>query len=184
MRKKAAVFLDRDGTIIEDRGHLKSPDEAHVFDDTIESLRLLACRFELFIVTHQPGVSRGLLTMDEVNRVNAFILDILDTNGISIREVYVCPHERSEGCRCIKPQPYFLMLAANDYTIDLERSYAIGDHPHDVELARNAGATGIYVQTGHGEKHLGDLRNDAVVTEGIGEAARYVIDDYHRRFEH
>lgn len=104
---RPAVFLDRDGTIIEDRGHLRTIDEVHLFPDTIHSLRQLARHFELFIVTHQPGVSRGLVSMDEVDVINNHVCDILSANVITIRETYVCPHDHSENCRCIKPLPFF-----------------------------------------------------------------------------
>jgi len=175
--RKAAVFLDRDGTIIEDRGHLRSINDVHFYPDSICSLQQLAEKFELFIVTHQPGVSRGLLSIDEVNNVNLHIFSVLRANSISIRETYVCPHERSERCCCIKPLPYFLLQASDNYAIDLERSYVIGDHPHDVELACNVGAEGIYVLTGHGEKHRNLLPKDTKVTKNIKEAAQYIIKD-------
>jgi D-glycero-D-manno-heptose 1,7-bisphosphate phosphatase len=172
---KPAVFLDRDGTIIEDRGHLSSIGEVIFFPETIVSLQNIQKQFELFIVTHQPGVSRGLLTMNDVDKVNSYIVKVLREHGISIRETYVCPHERSERCGCIKPMPYFLHQAANNYAIDLERSYVIGDHPHDVELARNAGANGIYVLTGHGEKHYDQLSQDSIVLKNIEKAAQYIM---------
>lgn len=85
--------------------------------------------------------------------------------------VYVCPHARGDGCACIKPNPYFLHEAARAYAIDLRRSYVIGDHPHDVVLARNAGAQGIYVLSGHGRRHLDGIPAGTVVVEGIREAA-------------
>ena len=175
---KPAVFLDRDGTIIEDRGHLRSISDVYFYPDTIWSLQKLNKIFELFIVTHQPGVSRGLLSLNEVNNVNLYVFDVLKANGISIRETYVCPHERSERCYCVKPLPYFLLQAVDDYAIDLERSYVIGDHPHDVELARNVGAEGIYVLTGHGEKHRNLLLKDTKVAKNIKEAAQYIVNDH------
>ena len=175
---KPAVFLDRDGTIIEDRGHLSSIGEVLLYPETIMSLQKIQKQFELFIVTHQPGVSRGLLTMNDVDKVNSYVFDVLRANSISIRETYVCPHERSERCCCIKPLPYFLLHATDNYSIDLERSYVIGDHPHDVELARNAGAKGIYVLTGHGEKHCDQIQKDTIILKNIKEAAQYIVNDH------
>jgi D-glycero-D-manno-heptose 1,7-bisphosphate phosphatase len=173
--KKSAVFLDRDGTIIEDRGHLRTIDEVRLFPDTVPSLRQLAGHFELFIVTHQPGVSRGIVTMNEVNAINSHVSGILSAGGITIRETFVCPHDHSDNCRCIKPLPYFLLLAADKYGLDLTRSFVIGDHPHDVELAVNAGAQGIYVLTGHGAKHRHELPDGTLVMSGIGEAVQYIL---------
>lgn len=169
--RRQAVFLDRDGTIIEDRGHLRSPDEAVFFRDTVPALQLLRRNFLLFIVTNQPGIAEGVLSPPEVEAVNRAIVEHLARFGIRIEQVYYCPHKRSDGCGCIKPKPYFLHLAAKEFGIDLKRSFVIGDHPHDVETAKNVGATGIYVLTGHGAKHREQLPPDAAVTDGIWQAA-------------
>ncbi len=171
----AAVFLDRDGTIIEDRGHLRDPDEVVFFPDTFESLRKLQRRLLLFVVTNQPGVAKGLITRSDVDRVNAHVIGALAEQGIEIRELYVCPHGRSEQCLCMKPKPYFLREAADRYGIDLSASFTVGDHPHDVQLAANAGAAGIYVLTGHGLKHLAELPDDTQIASGIGEAAEMIL---------
>lgn len=171
-----AVFLDRDGTLIEDRGHLRDPGEVAFFSDTVPALQQLQQRAALFIVTHQPGIARGLITAEEAHGVNRHVTDVLARSGVTIREVYCCPHDRSEGCPCVKPNPYHLHQAARDHDIDLQRSFVLGDHPHDVELARQAGATGLYLLTGHGRKHREELRDGAIVVSGIGEAARFIIE--------
>ena len=170
-----AVFLDRDGTIIEDRGVLAEPSDVVFYPDTVDALRRLQDRFLLFLVTNQPGVARGAITLDNVNRVNAQVLSYLAEHGVTITAVYVCPHERSDGCSCIKPTPYFLRKAAAEYAIDLSRSFTVGDHPHDVEFARSVGARGVYVRTGHGPKHLADLPPGEIVTSGISEAADWIL---------
>jgi L-threonylcarbamoyladenylate synthase len=168
---KQAVFLDRDGTLIEDRGHLHDPSEVVFFPDTIPALRLLQEKFVLFIVTNQPGVAEGILDPSELDSVNQAVVERFAQFGIFIKEVYCCLHKRSDGCECIKPNPHYLRMASSKYDIDLRCSFVIGDHPHDVELARNAGATGIYVLTGHGRKHQGELLGDEVVTAGLWDAA-------------
>jgi D-glycero-D-manno-heptose 1,7-bisphosphate phosphatase len=170
-----AVFLDRDGTIIEDCGDLSDPSQVVFFSDTFESLRRLSERFSLFVVTNQPGVAKGTITLQDVDRVNAHVVSCLERQGIRIAATYVCPHERASGCRCIKPNPYFLRKAEHDFGIDLTRSFVIGDHPHDVELAVRAGATGIYVLSGHGMKHQAELPEQTVVTQGIGEATEQIL---------
>jgi D-glycero-D-manno-heptose 1,7-bisphosphate phosphatase len=172
---RPAVFLDRDGTIIEDRGHLADPAEVVFYPDTVDALQRLQERFLLFVVTHQPWVARGILTLEQVNRVNARVVSYLAEHGVTITAVYVCPHERSDGCSCIKPNPYFLHKAAADYRVDLPRSFTVGDHPHDVEFARSVGARGVYVRTGHGSKHLAELRPDEIVVAGIGAAADWIL---------
>ena len=172
---RPAVFLDRDGTLIEDRGHLSKVSEVVFYPDAIEALQRLQEHFLLFLVTNQSGVARGVITMESVSQVNARVTSHLAEHGVTITDVYVCPHQRSDGCSCIKPNPHFLHKAAAEHNVDLRRSFTIGDHPHDVELARAAGARGVYVRTGHGDKHVAELSPDEIVVAGIGEAADRIL---------
>ncbi len=172
---RPAVFLDRDGTLIEDRGCLRSPHEAVFFAGTVSALRRLQPHFRLFIATNQSGVGKGELTLDEANQVNSHVVQWLRGQGVEIDAVYCCPHQRADNCACIKPKPFFLEQAAREHRLDLRRSFVIGDHPHDVEFARNAGATGIYVLTGHGRKHRAELRGDNNVVAGIASAAEWIL---------
>ena len=173
---RPAVFLDRDGTIIEDCGDLSHPQQVQFFPDTVASLRRLADHFSLFIVTNQSGVAKGTITIDDVKRVNTCVEEHLAANGITIAATYVCPHGRSAGCRCIKPKPYFLKDAERAFAIDLGCSFTIGDHPHDVELATGMGATGIYVLSGHGAKHRADLSAPTIIVDGIREATDTILE--------
>ena len=170
-----AVFLDRDGTLIEDRGHLREPSDVVFFPHTAKALKSLGVHYQLFIVTHQPGVAKGLISPDDVLRVNNHIVTVLAEAGVRIGDVYCCFHLPSDNCPCIKPKPYFLLKAAEDYSLDLQRSFVIGDHPHDVALASNAGACGIYVLSGHGAKHRAELPAKTVVLPGILEAAMWIL---------
>jgi len=171
-----AVFLDRDGTIIEDRGYLSDSSQVVFFKDTVSSLRRLSEHFALFIVTNESGVAKGLITMQDVENVNNYIVSYLARHGIQLQESYVCPHASVSACRCIKPNPYFLKKAERDFGIDLGRSFVIGDHPHDVELAKNAGADAIYLLSGHGMKHRDEIAEDTVVAEGIGKATEVILE--------
>src|SRR4030043_179747 len=173
--KNAAIFLDRDGTIIEDAGHLKDPSDVVCFPETFEALRKLQDYFLLFIVTNQTGIAEGKITRKDANRVNSSIVHAFSEKGIKIQDVYTCPHRRLDNCRCIKPKPYFLKRAANLHNLDLERSFTIGDHPHDIQLAKNAGARGIYVLTAHAQNHLAELPCDTEVATGIMEATEKII---------
>lgn len=172
---RPAVFLDRDGTIIDDLGYLSRPEQVIFFSDTITSLLRLQEHYELFIVTNQSGVAKGLVSMEDVECVNAYILSHLSEAGVRIVETYVCPHNRGDGCLCMKPKPYFLIKARKEHFIDLERSFVIGDHPHDVDFALSVGARGIYVLSGHGEKHRKELSEGVLIADGIGEAAELIL---------
>jgi len=172
--KNAAIFLDRDGTLIEDVGHLKDPSDVVFFPGTFKALQKMQKHFLLFIVTNQPGIAEGVISRKDVNRLNIHLINTLAKAGIEITEVYVCPHSRLDNCVCIKPRPYFVKKAAKDYDIDLQRSFVVGDHPHDIKLARNVRARGIYVLTGHGRKHLLELPDDTKVVTGIIQAAEKI----------
>lgn len=172
---RPAVFLDRDGTLIEDRGHLSGPDEVRFFSATIGALERLRGDFLFFLVTNQPGVAEGLLSREQVERVNAHVVSMLAEAGLTITATYVCPHRRGDGCQCIKPNPHFLHQAAEQYGIDLRHSFVVGDHPHDVELAKRAGAQGVFVCTGHGWMHVDELAEDQAVVPDIRAAAEWII---------
>ena len=176
--KNAAIFLDRDGTIIEDGGHLKDPSEMVFFPETFKALRKLQDYFLLFIFTKQVGVAKGRIGLVDANRVNRSMVTTLAQAGIAITNVYVCPHSRLDECACIKPKPYFVRKAAKDYHVRLQQSFVVGDHPHDIQLANNVGAQGIYVLTGHGQKHLAELPANTEIAAGIMEAAEKITSSY------
>lgn len=173
--RQPAVFLDRDGTLIEDRGHLSRPDEVVFLPGTFEALRRLQDQFLFFIVTNQSGVGKGIVTGEQVACVNSHVVSCLAAEGFRITTTYVCPHTRDNACLCIKPNPHFLRQAAEHFGVDLRRSFVVGDHPHDVELARRAGARGVYVLTGHGRKHLGELPPGEVVMLDLPAAAAWIL---------
>ncbi len=131
-----AIFLDRDGTLIEDRGYLSSPSQAVFYPETVPALWRLQSHFVLFIVTNQIGVSRGILRMEDANRVNMHVVQSLKDEGVAIREVYCCPHTREDGCACIKPKPFFLVKAAQDHGVDLSRSFVVGPYSSPRRLCK------------------------------------------------
>ncbi|MDC7126389.1 MAG: L-threonylcarbamoyladenylate synthase [Spirochaetales bacterium] len=172
---KKAVFLDRDGTIIQDSGYIGTTDKVEMFNNTIETLLRLQKEYELFIVTNQSGIGKGLITEEEAENVNNYIDKILKDSGVNIKEWYTCPHKTEDNCKCKKPQPFFIEKAAKDFGIDPAASWVIGDHPHDVDFAANAGAKGLYVLTGHGGKHLKELPADVEIFHNISEAADRIL---------
>lgn len=175
--KKSAVFLDRDGTLIEDAGFLREAAQVEFYPQTFAALRRLN-DFVLFIVTNQSGIAKGHIRAEEARAVNDYVVRRLAEEGSSICAVYCCPHQRSDGCVCMKPSPHFLRIAANEYEIDLARSFVVGDHPSDVELAHAVGARGIYVLTGHGRKHRAELQGPSIVVADIGAAAAAILEGH------
>ena len=178
-KRRPAVFLDRDGTLIEDAGVLSSPDQIRLLPDTIDALLNLQKDYLLFVVTNQPGIARAQVTAQQVAAVNHALDRILSEKGIRIQQWYVCPHTRNEGCQCIKPNTFFLSEAAKEYNLNLESSFMVGDHPHDVLTGHAVGVFGLYLLTGHGIKHIDEIEPDRLVFHTIGSAAAWILDHPH-----
>ncbi len=180
-----AVFLDRDGTIIRDRGHINHIKDIVFYNYTFDCLRELQKKYLLFIVTNQTGVSKGIISFDRLGKIHAHILRKMDDNGIEIKEIYFCPHKKEEKCLCRKPGRFFIDRAKDKYSIDVENSFVIGDHPTDVELAINTNATGIYLLTGHGMRHYHELthlqRQKIIICRNLKSATQKIL--YQASFE-
>lgn len=174
--RRAAIFLDRDGTLIEDVGILDSVEKIELYSDTVDALRKLQEQYQLFVLTNQSGISLGVVTREQVDEVNAYLDAMLREEGIDIKAWYVCPHHRSEGCSCIKPKPEFVLQAQQDYDLDLNRSFVIGDHPHDAVTAQEEGVFGLYLLTGHGGRHLSELGLEHPVFHRISDAAAWILN--------
>ncbi|MHB9068740.1 MAG: L-threonylcarbamoyladenylate synthase [Sedimentisphaerales bacterium] len=169
-----AVFLDRDGTIIEDRGSIKDNNQVEFLPGVFDALRKLQKHFLLFIVTNQNPAS---LTDSQVADVNKFVCDRLANEGIKIQEIYACNHLEKSKCNCRKPSPFFLKKASQEYDIDLSGSYVIGDHLSDIYLAHNAGAKSIYVLTGHGKMHLHDVPVGTTILPSLPYAVERILSN-------
>jgi len=143
----AAVFIDRDGTIMEDRDYCSDPSEVKLFPGALEVLRRLKSNgFKLIIITNQSGIGRGLFTLDQYREVEAEVLRQLGAGLVDA--TYFCPHLPGQHCSCRKPATGMILEATGKYQIDLSRSFLVGDKEIDVECARNAGVRSIRVKTG------------------------------------
>ncbi len=171
-----AVFLDRDGTINEDVGDFCSKEKLVFIPGSIEALRILQEKFLLFIITNQSGIGKGLFSEEEFLQFNEDFKILLKGEGIKIMQIYYCPHTKEDNCVCRKPKPYFLKKAEKDFYINLEGSFAIGDHPHDVEMASKVRAGTVYLLTGHGKKHKHELSIEPdFIAKDLYEAALWII---------
>jgi D-glycero-D-manno-heptose 1,7-bisphosphate phosphatase len=180
MPNHPAVFLDRDGTIIEDAGYINHSSFVEFYPFSFKALQKLQKHFMFFIITNQSGISKGLVSEDDVKAVNQHIADTLRFNNITIQETFYCPHKNEDNCYCKKPSPFFINQAASIYDIDLSGSFMIGDHPSDVECGINAGVTPIYVLSGHGRKHQDELKNGVPIFGNILEASDFILSTIKR----
>jgi len=147
-----ALFLDRDGVLIDYVPYLCQPDQVTLPEGAAHALlQWQAAGYLLIVVTNQSGVGRGLFTIAEMQAVNRRMEDEYAQQGVSFTEILVCPHHPTEGCTCRKPSPHMVLQAARRYGIDLSRSIFIGDNLTDLECAQNAGCQAVLVLTGLGE---------------------------------
>ena len=149
---KPAVFLDRDGTLIEERDYLGDPNRVTLLPGVGEALRRLQdAGFLLFIVTNQSGVGRGYFTLDDVDRVHRRLLRLLEPSGVRFTAIYIAPEAPDQPGRGRKPSPQFLFDARDQFRIDLAASYMVGDKSIDLECGRNARVkASLLVRTGYG----------------------------------
>jgi D-glycero-D-manno-heptose 1,7-bisphosphate phosphatase len=155
---RPAVFLDRDGTLIEEVGYLDAMERIVLFPWTIEALRLLRrLGYALVVVTNQAGVARGFYDEAFVHSVHEHLGKRFAAAGAPVDRFYYCPHhpdatvaEYRASCECRKPNIGLAERAVRELGVDLPRSYVVGDRWLDVRLANNVGARGILVKTGYG----------------------------------
>ena len=141
------VFIDRDGTIMEDTDYCSDPNDVRILPGVLEALRRLKSKeFKLIIITNQSGIGRGLFTLDQYRAVESEVLRQLG-DGL-VDATYYCPDAPGRHSICRKPAPGMVVEAARDHQIDLSRSFLIGDKEIDIECAHNAGVRAIRVQTG------------------------------------
>ena len=139
------MFLDRDGTIIEDKGFLADPDGVAVLPTVVPALRLLREHgYALVVVSNQSGVARGYFDDDAVRAVNGEIARRLAGDGVAIDGWYWCSHY-DEGCECRKPAPGMIRRAASDHGLSVEGGAMVGDRGTDIALAHAVGIPGILV---------------------------------------
>lgn len=180
---RAAVFLDRDGTVIVERHYLSDPDGVELLPGAVEGLRRMQeLGLPLILVTNQSGVGRGYFGPDAVERVHGRVLDLLEAQGIHLTGMYSCPHAPDEDCACRKPLPGLIRTAAEELGLDTVQSFVIGDKPCDVNLGLVVNACSILVRTGYGSKHTlsRDCAPDAIVDDLSG-AADVIEQILHRR---
>jgi histidinol-phosphate phosphatase family protein len=142
-----AIFLDRDGTVIEELGYLSDPAGVRLLPGAAETLAALQSGgWKLIVISNQSGVGRGLITPEQMEAVQQRFLETLGERGIEITASYVCVHAPDEGCDCRKPSPFFLHRAAEEHQIDLASSWMIGDREGDIVCGNNAGCSTIWLR--------------------------------------
>jgi len=175
-----AVFLDRDGTLIEEKNYLHRSEDIQVFPGVATALgRLRRAGFRLFMVSNQSGVGRGYFTLAEVEKVNESLLQELGRAGARFEKVYIAPEAPDAPSRGRKPSPQFLFDARDEFGLDLGSSYMIGDKLIDMECGWNAGLKDcLLVRTGYGaelERTSADELGFAVIVNDLTAAVEWIL---------
>ena len=154
-----AVFLDRDGTVIEERHFLSDPDGVALLPTAAEAIALLnSLKIPVIVVTNQAGVARGYFPESQIAKVHQRLDEQLADLGAKIQRYDYCPHHPTEGlgeyavdCSCRKPKPGMLLRAATELGVDLSRSLMVGDRLGDLQAGASAGCATALVRTGYGK---------------------------------
>ncbi len=175
------VFLDRDGTIIKDKGYIHRIEDLEFLPSGINGLKTLQDNgYSLIITTNQAGIGKGFFSESDYFSFRNFLHDELKKQGVSISAEYFCPHHLHSGlggymvnCDCRKPKHGMLETAANDFNLDLKECWMIGDKSSDIGAGKNAGCKTIHVLTGREKSPISD--SDFIAIDLI-EAAKYILN--------
>ena len=180
---RPAVFLDRDGTIIEEVGYLKEPSQVKLIRGAAAGIRRLnEAGVPVVVVTNQAGVGRGYFAESAVAGVHAELARQLEGGGGARWDaVYYCPHHPDAGCDCRKPLPGMFRRAAAEHGLDLARSFVIGDKASDVEAGRRIGCRTVLVLTGYGARQLERAREGGFTPDHVADdldvSTRWVLHE-------
>jgi D,D-heptose 1,7-bisphosphate phosphatase len=176
----SAVFLDKDGTLIEDVPYNVNPDRIRLQEGALESLRLLQDHgYRLIIVSNQSGVARGFFKEKDLSLVEGRLREMIAVAGVSLTGFYYCPHlpggkmrKYAVDCFCRKPRPGMLYRAAEEHGINLTTSWLVGDILHDVEAGNRAGCHSILINNHHEtEWKLTPIRRPEFIVKNLHGAA-------------
>ena len=182
-----AIFLDRDGTINHDPGYIKDPSIVKILPGVAEGIKRLKndFGFKMLVVSNQAGVSKGLMTLEDVENVNRRVNELLMEEGAEIDAFYYCPFhpeiDSQEKAKCRKPSPFMIVQAAEDFEVDLSLSYMIGDKASDVEAGINAGVKTVLMESSSTAQEISALHNlgkkPNFTAANFLEACDFVIKD-------
>ena len=182
-RGRSAVFLDRDGTIIEDVAYLRDMEQVRLLPGAAHAIkRLNASGFLTIVVTNQSGIARGLLSRNDYQLTERRVDQLLAQDGAQLDAHYFCPHlpELTGPCDCRKPGALLYRQAAEHFHIDFGRSWGVGDRMRDVLPADTLGGRGILVLSGAGQAEAGDEKaNRFPQASDLAEAVELILHDCH-----
>ena len=153
----AAIFLDRDGVIVENRAsYVRTWEDVSFYPQALEALRMVVhSPYKIFIVTNQSAVGRGIITLRDANFINQKVVEYIESAGGRIDDIFMCPHSPNDHCNCRKPLPGLFLKAKEKYRVKLEDSMMVGDALSDIIAGQSAGVlTNLLVRTGRGLQQI------------------------------
>lgn len=178
MGRRPAVFLDRDGTVVQERDYLDDPGDVELVAGAVEAIRALrSAGYAVVLVTNQSGIARGLYSLEDYRAVAERVDEVLLAAGASMDGTYYCPHhpDFTEACECRKPGTGMYVRAARDLDLDLAASYYVGDKVSDVLPALALGGTPMLVRTGYGREHETLAPSGTRVANDLRAAAQWIL---------
>jgi heptosyltransferase-2 len=177
------VFLDRDGTLNYDPGYLKVAADLKLLAGVGPALaRLKGAGAKLVVVTNQSGVGRGIMTLKDLEAIHARLQGLLEQEDAALDAIYFCPHHPDDGCRCRKPNVGMVERAVSELQLDFRRTYLIGDHARDIQLAHRVGAKAILLTPAPVDaQSLDRLKVEQAlpdaVAKSMAEAVDWILED-------
>ncbi len=178
---RGAVFLDRDGVInaCPQNRFITCWRDFRFLPGSLKALRLLHLRRRrVVVVSNQSAIGRGLLTREKLQEITQRMLESIRRKGGKVHAVYYCIHHPQAGCPCRKPRPGMLKSAARKLSINLSRSYVVGDHAMDIQMGQEAGCRTILVLSGRltrGSAGRLKLTPDRIAKD-LSEAVEWILD--------
>ena len=178
-----AVFLDRDGTLVVEKGYITIADDIELLPNAAKAIvRLRDAGWKVFVVTNQGCVAKGMISEDELGFIHFRMMSMLGMEGAEIDGIYTCMHhpegsvaEYAIECDCRKPLPGLLERAASEHDVDLTASYMIGDTLRDLEAGRAAGAQSVLVLTGKGQRAAAEDHGAVHVAADLAAAVDWLL---------
>jgi D-glycero-D-manno-heptose 1,7-bisphosphate phosphatase len=190
--RRAAVFLDRDGTINEEVDFVRTPAELVLIPGAAAAIRrlndagLVTC-----VISNQSGVARGFYTEGDLIGIHAKLERDLAAAGARIDRIYYCPHHPTKGsppydvaCECRKPAPGMLVQGGREFGVDLARSFVVGDRDVDIQVARAVGARSVLVRTGYGLRTLEEIAGTDIVPDYVASDLTDAVTHILQRYDH
>jgi D-glycero-D-manno-heptose 1,7-bisphosphate phosphatase len=178
-RLRPAIFLDRDGTLVDDPGYLGNPADVRLLPRAAEAVAGFGrAGFALIVVTNQAGIAKGYFTVEDYRKVERRVAELIEAGGGRLDAVYFCPHhpEVTGSCDCRKPGLRLYQQAIREHHLDPARSWWIGDRLSDLLPARALGGRGLLVRTGHGAESTTQAAAERFeVAEDLREGLRVVL---------